>query len=205
MELTDEIKTKIIAMYGESHCITPDGQGVIKDLSFLDSDVNVFLPGESGELKLFLINDIKLILKPIEKLTLEVAKEIGSLFKKNYHKEFSVTEVKITTSETIVIGYFITYIDVHIDSVLLNNSPEKNIYKIAINNWGGINIYGSRPNKSELLHNDYAYFIYQILIENGYDMPNIYLDQKTLKKAGLAVYQEEFIELSTDANESLKK
>lgn len=198
MEITDEIKTKIIAMYGERPCITPEGEGIVKDISFLDSDVNVFLPGEMGELKLFLVNDIKLILKPIDQLSVEVAKEIGKLFKRHYHKEFSVTEVKITTTETIVKGFFIVYIDVHTDSILLNNSLEKNFYKIAINNWGGVNIYGSTIKKQELLHENNGYFICQILVANGYDLPNFYLSQKTLKEAGLAVYQEDLKQSTTE-------
>lgn len=205
MELTDEIKTKIIAMYGECPCVTPDGEGIVKDISFLDSDVNVFLPGELGELKLFDINQIQLILKPIDQLSVDVAKEIALLLKKKeYHQDYTITEIKITTTETLKKGFYITDIDFTYEFALIGNIRPNGSgsYKIGIDNWGGTNIYVTSQGGRSIFPDSYGYFIYQILIEYGYDMPHYLLGKKTLKEAGLALYQEDLPEPATDANEN---
>lgn len=166
MEITNEVKAKVMAQYLGHWCQTKTRQtqgaglpskylkGVLKeiDLGMSNSFMGILLENETDINNHINYNtdQCKLILKPLSQMSNEHNIEIGKLA--------HYGDVQPSNKEWLLLG-------------------KRAITELFINNVHAG--YSMRTN----------FFIHQYLIAKGYDLPNYLLNRKTLHEAGLAIYE----------------
>lgn len=166
MEISNETKAKVFAQYLGQNVISNSlskSNGLLYKVS-LKNSFGCF-EDKDGHFHDFNVENLKLILKPLDKITDEDAIEVANTFSRGnkwvIHRndywvclcdKFSNNEVRI---------------------LLHNNSV------------GYFRVYGTSVHDNGMS----SLFAYQYLQSKGYDLPNYYLDGKTLHESGLAIYE----------------
>ena len=178
MEISTEIKAKVISQYLGQTCQTMTRQaqgqglpfkflkGVLKeiDLGMIDGFIGLLLENETNVTNHTNYNtdQCKLILKPLIEITDEDAIEMAKLFG-GIEGDVELNRPTDLTNEDIFFAVQVIQIEPEWASYC---TPKK---------WRNINGYGTNA--------------YQWLQTKGYDMPHYLLGGKTLHEAGLAIYE----------------
>jgi hypothetical protein len=111
----------------------------------------------------------QLILKPLSEISEADAIEVAKMCKRDYHKEFKITDLTHKLSDTAKEAYKILQITFKSTSVNLANHIEEHQHGINITTWGSINHYYDR----ELSPVNMAVQITDFLRSLSYDMDNL--------------------------------
>lgn len=197
MELTNDIKAKVLAQYLGSWIKLATGldRTLIAVGGIGDEPYIKLRLGEAGNkqfvhAELLQLSTAKLILKPLSAITDEDAIEVANIAMRRHNRHYKPGDVtyKILTKQAESEGK-IFYIEVGVcvnAGLYMRKEYKVRLEKNDVSTCDWVNKTGG-SNKDYFTPNTFE--IFQFLQMQGYDLPQRMLDGKTLHEAGLAIYE----------------